>query len=132
MGNALNFVVGDWLVYGEERGWSDDSTYYDVAKAFSRSYEWVSQCVRVARQFPRRLRKPGLAWSVYRELLAAPESQRRGLLDRAADQDWTKDETIRQTGRTIPGSRQQHTPRPTKWGGRNVRCPKCGERFQIT
>ena len=131
---AFNFVVGDWIVYGEERGWTTGKTYAEIARAFDRSEEWVSQVVRVARRWPRMLRAPAVVWTVYRELLSAPLARQQPLLEQASRERWTKDDVIRATVGRLRPSRERPTqrPRPTKWGGRNVRCPHCKKRFQVT
>jgi len=94
LANATHWALGDLIVYGEGRGdWGESySQYIDLT---SRSFQTISQAVRVSKAFP-----PGasrecadrISWSHHREVLRAPDDSRMRLLREACAYDWSRDE----------------------------------------
>jgi len=112
--SSLQWVIGDWLVYGED-------TYGEkYAQATSlwpgntierlKRYAFVSQCVPVC------LRKQTLSWSHHVEVASLESAKQKTWLEKAEREDWT----VRELRAHLDGQS------PKK---RTVTCPECGFEF---
>ncbi len=142
--NRTSWALGDWLIAGKS-GADERGADYGYAKVITgRSYESLSQMVRVARAFPIEQRSAPLPWSFYREVLRLDVGERAHALRVAAANRWTRDDLADYiTGRGAPVTATAE-PRASaaaastrdNWkawnaGKRNrnhrtVTCPSCG------
>lgn len=76
MEKSVQWMLGDWLNYGERR--FGDKAFQAIATGYAtgtlRAAAWV------AHRFPRGERDPAITWSHYRELASLPEEQANDLL----------------------------------------------------
>lgn len=114
--SSLQWVIGDWLVYGED-------TYGEMyAQATSlwpgrtierlKRYAWVSQCV------PLCVRTQNLSWTHHLEVASLETSKQIAWLDKAEQEDWSS----RELKAHLDG-------RPSEPRDKLVTCPKCGYEF---
>jgi hypothetical protein len=126
---AVNWAIGDWLVYGEGRGeWGD--IYARAAEITGRNAHALSQMARTSRTFPPDKRRAALSWTSHRDAIPLPDAQRERALDAAVEHRWTK----RELSRHIGGLQRR------RWARRGssvmvrkhqVRCPHCAKTFAI-
>jgi hypothetical protein len=85
------WVVGDWLVFGEDK-WKGKDRYAQARALTNRSYGGLRNLASVARKIPRSKRRASLSWSHHR-LVASfdDEAVRDYWLDRAEAEGWTVD-----------------------------------------
>jgi SAM-dependent methyltransferase len=109
---AINWWLGDWYNYGE-------GTYGEIADQavdeLGLSYETVSQCIRVARNFSPETRVFELPWTHYREVCALEPSERIRLLAIAEKKPMTVAELRRelQAARALASRRAGAPTTPT-------------------
>ena len=121
LGNATAWAVGDWLLYGEGRGdWGE--TYSQAIDLTKRSYGSLVQCARVSRAFTCDARFANVSWSHHQAVVSLPPEARHVLLERAAAEQWTRDDLRACVRDQQPGSRPQ----------RMSECPKCGHRWAVS
>jgi len=85
--SSLQWVIGDWLVYGEDTYGEKYAQATSVwpGKSIERikRYAWASQCV------PKFLRKQSLSWSHHLEVGALDSADQKMWLDRAEKEGWS-------------------------------------------
>lgn len=81
--------IGDWLRYGERRygetySQAIEASGYDIETC--RAAKWVSEKIETVR------RRTDLSWSHHKEVAALSQDAQDDLLDRAATQQWSRNE----------------------------------------
>lgn len=148
MVQASAWALGDWLAYGNGLGdWGD--TYGEAHRITGRSFESLSQHARVSRAFPFQTRTVAVCWSIYRAVAALPPEDRARVIEVAAANHWTRDDTDRfiATRETVPIEQFEEARaalatvnrrKVSKWRDpstqvkkRRIACPNCGHQFDI-
>jgi hypothetical protein len=139
--DATPWAIGDWLVYG--RG-TYGETYERAAELSGRSFESLSQYLRVAVAFPVRARVEGVSWSQHRESLRVPLGERGALLQRSKQGDWTKRQLQQFIASAVdrvtlsaianPERATVSQRKTSRWRQQVrktlIRCPHCGKTFR--
>lgn len=86
IGASLQWVLGDWLVYGE-RTWG--KTYDDLATITGIAVETLYQYAYVARAVEFSIRIEVLTFAHHQLVAALPADQQAAWLRRAAEEGWT-------------------------------------------
>lgn len=116
LGNASAWAIGDWLAYGEGR---EDlgAMYRHAVDLTKRSYGSLAQCARVSKAFAVEARFNDLSWSHHQAVAGVAPDERRVLLERAADEAWTRDDLRDRLRERRATTQPRHL------------CPKCGWRW---
>lgn len=118
LGNSVMWATGDWLVHGEGRGdWGE--TYSQAIDLTKKSYGSLAQYVRVSREFEFEARFKTLSWSHHQQVLTLPPEERRHVLQRCEDEQWSRDDLREhlRAEKALAETRPRHM------------CPKCGWRW---
>lgn len=86
---AMLWIVGDLLIYGEKR-WPD--RYAQALDLFPYEYQTLRNAAWVARSVPMSHRRDAVPWSWYQELAPLEAAAQEELLDRAEEQEWTRND----------------------------------------
>lgn len=79
---TLQWAIGDWLLYGEERrDWGDG--YKDAIVRFGRKYQTLLNLKSVAKAFPFSRRRENLSWAHHAEVVGLSLEDQVRLLDEA-------------------------------------------------
>jgi hypothetical protein len=87
LGVCLMWVIGDLLVYGEEKYGEE---YAQALEAADYADETVRQAQWVAKQFPPSIRLSIVPFSFHRTVATLPQKQALGLLKKAGLEGWTR------------------------------------------
>lgn len=137
---AAAWAIGDWLIYGRGKY---GETYERAAELTGRSYESLSQYLRVAVAFPP-AKRMDCPWSQHRETLRLNPESRKAVLQRAIESQWTKrqlaahishslapSQALAVTGLRVATTKQMQSSRWRKQRPKDrIRCPSCGFSFQ--
>lgn len=140
--NGLQWVIGDWLVYGEAAGQFGER--YELAhEVTGKSYESLSQAFRVSEAFPIEQRVQGMSWTSHREALRLSPARRVQVLEQAHREGWNRMRLVGHitavTSRGVEKALNAGKPLTTQqrksalWRRKRkdyVQCPSCGHRFQ--
>lgn len=111
--SSLQWVIGDWLVYGEdtygEKYAQATSLWPGATIERLKRYAFVSQCVLPC------LRKQALSWSHHVEVASLPSDKQELWLGRAEKENWTVRELRSKINKSPPK--------------RTTICPRCGHEF---
>jgi hypothetical protein len=139
--DATPWAIGDWLVYGRgEYG----ETYERAAELSGRSFESLSQYLRVAVAFPVASRIGGVSWSQHRESLRVPVGERAALLQQSKRGEWTKRQLLQYISSAVdrvtlsaiasPERATVSQRKTSRWRQQVrktlIRCPHCGKTFR--
>jgi hypothetical protein len=146
--NATAWAIGDWLLAGSGRG-PDGNAYARAQQLTGRSYESLSQYLRVSAAFTHNERGHG-AWTIYREALRLPASERVAAMRLAQQNEWNRNGLIDYINKRLgtDNAIEHHRNQPPTlvkragkmgWRGsheqsapkRDVCCPQCGHRFDV-
>ena len=83
---AIQWVIGDWLNYGEEKYGED---YAAALPDTDRGYESLGQCKWVAKAVEPSTRVQELSWSHHREVAKLEPESQKFWLDLAVEYDWS-------------------------------------------
>lgn len=141
---AIQWAIGDWVIYGETRHWGATNLFTEAQWKTKKSYESILQSANVARAFPPEHRKLDLSWSHYREALRLPDEDRLPMLREAVKEHWSKKTFAQEISdrmrieigdlmadgrirRTWPArAKATHVEKPT------ITCPHCGHKWVTT
>ncbi len=88
IGNAAQWALGDWLLYGESRAdWSEMWT--QALETTQKSEDAMQTAMNVCRKFPPERRRMDLSFGHHREVAALDADDQDRLLERAATEGWT-------------------------------------------
>lgn len=83
--------LGDWWAFGERKGYGERKRVVDSEDWEGPSYQVCRDAALVARRFEPSCRHDDIPWSTHAELARVDnDDDRRELLDRAAEEAWTK------------------------------------------
>ena len=91
---AINWAMGDWLLAGVELGIPKSELYELASEITGRSFDTLSQCLRVAEAFPRIDRVRGVNWTLHREALRVSPSRRVPLLEEGKAAGWSREQLV--------------------------------------
>ena len=106
---AIQFWIGDWLLFGEEAFGERASQFYEA-----RAYQTLANYAWVARRIPVSRRRETVSWSVHAEIAACEPQEQEKWLNRAETEDLTTRDVRRERG-----------------GEAMVECPDCGTCFPL-
>ena len=115
--SSLQWVIGDWLVYGED-------TYGEkYAQATSlwpgNTIERLKRYAFVSQRVPVCVRTQNLSWSHHSEVASLAVVEQKLLLKKAEEESWS----VRELKAHMDGQK----PKPKE---KTVICPECGHEFQ--
>lgn len=84
---GLQWMLGDWLLYGEKASWSEQ--FAQALDAFQIEYSTLMNYRRVASIFPIGARFAGVSWSHHREVAELNPEQQQFWLKAAAENKWS-------------------------------------------
>ena len=84
---SIQWILGDWLAYGDERQWG--KTYHEVAEAFGRSVDTLYNYASVCRRVDFSLRSEILSFGHHQLVTSMKPREQRTWLTRASDNQWS-------------------------------------------
>lgn len=84
---GLQWMLGDWLLYGEKASWSEQ--FSQALDQFSIEYSTLMNYRRIATIFPIGSRWAKLSWTHHREVAEMTPEQQQFWLKSAADNKWS-------------------------------------------
>lgn len=84
--NAIGWVVGDWLNYGENKF---GEKYAQAMEGDVRSYQTLRNYAHVAGRVPYEVRRPELSFSHHAEVAVLEPAQQVDMLTQAVENQWT-------------------------------------------
>ncbi|MFZ4816738.1 MAG: hypothetical protein ACOYL5_19535 [Phototrophicaceae bacterium] len=87
MGSRLNWLLGDWLAYGENRQWGE--TYQKVAEQFGYEYQTLMDYAYVCRNVNFSFRNEKLTFTHHRAVAALEPDAQQYWLNMAAENTWS-------------------------------------------
>ena len=85
MANSTPWWIGDWVNFGERYG----ETYSQGLTLWNCAYQTLANMAFVSRQFPPETRWAGLSWTHHRYAASLDPVERKALLERALQEEWT-------------------------------------------
>lgn len=100
---GIQWLLGDWLIYGEGRGdWGD--TYTQALDATALDYQTLCNYKWVASKIPHQVRRSDVSWSHHAEVASLPAADQMRWLKVASDEKLNlKDFRYRLRGGTVAG-----------------------------
>jgi len=112
MKDAIQWALGDWMMYGETMGWAD--RYAQAMDETRYSYNYISNCTWVARQFESDRRRVGrLSWSHHRVVAGLERVDQAYWLDFAERNQLSRDQlrmVIKDSAETPAPSNEDDEP----------------------
>jgi hypothetical protein len=87
IGSRINWLLGDWLAYGENREWGE--TYHRVAEHFGYEYSTLRQYAYVCRNVNLSVRTDKLTLSHHQLVAQLEPDQQSHWLNLAAENNWS-------------------------------------------
>ena len=116
--SSLQWVIGDWLIYGED-------TYgekYAQATLFwpGKSIERLKRYAFVSQNVPLPIRAQSLSWSHHSKVASLPSVEQILWLEKAEEEGWSS----RELKANLDG-------RPSERKAKIITCPECGHEFSV-
>jgi len=110
MGRAVNWWIGDWILYGEKHY---GEMYSEAIDLTGLEYDTLKNIVWVAKHVDRSRRRDSLSWSHHYEVAALPAAEQDRWLAAAETEGMTRNRLRRDLQTTTGGSAQPDPAQPT-------------------
>ena len=112
IGSRVNWLLGDWLAYGENRQWGE--TYQRVAEQFGYAYQTLQNFAYVARSVDFSRRREKLSFTHHVEVAGLNPHDQDNWLNQAESNGWSVAQlrkVIRETNLLIKGMDGRQSPK---------------------
>lgn len=85
--SSINFYIGDWVLYGEEKGWVKGDMVEDIETKFGLSSGTIANIRSIIKKL--NIRNDGLTWSHHRALAMLDRGDQEKFSQDAVDSKWS-------------------------------------------